>query len=212
MVSSNGETIMGMMMIKAAAAAAAAMVGLGLAAAYAVPVSMPTGGRSTQPVGHYDFCMRSPAECTPTRGGMRAPVELTRGLWADLIEVNNLVNMTVVPMTDMEIWGREEHWSYPVDGIGDCEDFVLEKRRILMEKGLHPRDLLITVVRQPNGDGHAVLTVRTSLGDFILDNLEPRILAWHDTEYEFLKRQSERDPGAWLSIHDGRSMAVGSVR
>ena len=67
------------------------------------------------------------------------------------------------------------------------------------------------MVRQPNGDGHAVLTVRTSHGDFILDNLEPRVLAWTDTEYTYLKRQSERNSGAWVAIDDDRNVAVGSV-
>ena len=176
----------------------------------AAPIFMPTGGLSAQPVGHYELCQRAPEECnqfTPNA----APVELTRELWATLIEVNNAVNTMVAPLTDTEIWGVEEWWSYPVDGIGDCEDYVLEKRRMLMAKGVPAGSLLITVVRQPNGDGHAVLTVHTSLGDFVLDNLEPRILDWTDTEYEYLKRQSARNSGMWVSIEDGRSVAVGSV-
>jgi len=58
-----------------------------------------------------------------------------------------------------------------------------------------------------------VLTVRTSRGEFILDNLEPRVLAWADTEYSYLKRQSERNSGTWVTINDGRNeVAVGSVR
>ena len=68
------------------------------------------------------------------------------------------------------------------------------------------------VVRQKNGDGHAVLTVRTSNGDYILDNLEPRILAWTDTDYTFLKQQSARNSGVWVSIDDDRNVAVGSVK
>jgi predicted transglutaminase-like cysteine proteinase len=80
-----------------------------------------------------------------------------------------------------------------------------------MQLGVPAGDLLVTVARQPNGDGHAVLTVRTSQGDFILDNLESRILAWDQTEYTYLKRQSDRNSGAWVSINDGRAVAVGSV-
>lgn len=172
---------------------------------------MPGGDRTTQPVGHYEFCQRLPGECAQKSSRAR-PVELTRKLWAQMIEINNTVNTTIVPKTDMEIWGVEEFWSYPDAGVGDCEDFALEKRRRLMAIGVSPASLLITVVRQPNGDGHAVLTVRTSLGDFVLDNLEPKILAWTDTEYQFLKRQSERHSGMWVSIEDSRNMAVGSVR
>lgn len=178
-------------------------------AASAAPVFMETTGRTTQPVGHYEFCTTAPAECQQ-KTARPGPVELTRSLWAAMVDINNRVNLGVQPATDMEMWGQEELWSYP-DLFGDCEDYVLEKRRQLLELGVHASNLLITVVRQPNGDGHAVLTVNTSLGDFILDNLEPRILAWTDTDYRFLKRQSEQHSGLWVSINDGRSVAVGTV-
>jgi len=117
----------------------------------------------------------------------------------------------IAPRTDQEMWGQEELWSYP-DRQGDCEDYVLEKRRQLIRLGVPAGNLLITVVRQRNGDGHAVLTMRTSLGDFVLDNLEPKILAWTDTDYQFLKRQSERNSGVWVAVRDSRNVAVGSVR
>lgn len=189
-----------------------AMFGLGglIGTAQASEAFMPTAGRTTQPVGHYNLCQRLPEECGQ-KTAERAPVQLTRALWAAMIDINNAVNMEVTPLTDMEIWGQEEYWSYP-DGQGDCEDYALEKRRRLMALGVPASDLLITVARQPNGDGHAVLTVRTSRGEFVLDNLESRVLAWADTEYTFLKRQSERNSGVWVQINDGRAEAVASVR
>jgi predicted transglutaminase-like cysteine proteinase len=171
---------------------------------------MMTGGRTTQPIGHYEFCQREPQECLQKTSNSR-PVQLTRNLWAEMIGINNAVNTKVTPRTDAEMWGQEEYWSFP-DGVGDCEDYVLEKRRELMADGVPASSLLITVVRQPNGDGHAVLTVRTSTGDYILDNLEPRVLAWRETPYTYLKRQSEKNSGAWVSIADGHATAVGSVR
>lgn len=171
---------------------------------------MHTGARTTQPVGHYELCRTIPAECrmaTP----QQAPVPLTRKLWAAMVDVNNSVNTMITPETDMEMWGKEEVWSYP-DRVGDCEDYVLEKRRALMQRGVPAGNLLITVVRQPNGDGHAVLTVHTSNGDYVLDNLEPRILSWSDTDYTYLKRQSQRNSGQWVAIDDDRNVAVGSVK
>lgn len=180
-------------------------------AASATEIFMHTGGRTTQPVGHYEFCQATPVECrqaTPKQ----PPITLTRKLWAAMVDINNRVNTAVTPKTDMEIWGKEEVWSYPDSGVGDCEDYVLEKRLLLMNVGVPAGSLLITVVRQPNGDGHAVLTVHTSNGDYILDNLEPRIMAWSDTDYTFLKRQSERNSGVWVSINDDRNVAVGSVK
>jgi predicted transglutaminase-like cysteine proteinase len=186
-----------------------AALGLTSGTAFAAP-GMVTGGRTTQPIGHYEFCQRYRGECAQ-RTSATAPVELTRQLWSELITVNNRVNQRVEPRTDMEMWGKQEVWSYP-ERVGDCEDYVIEKRRELMAAGLPAGSLLITVVRQPNGDGHAVLTVRTSAGDYILDNLEGRVLAWQDTEYTYLKRQSETNSGSWVSINDGRAVAVGSVK
>ena len=190
---------------------AAIASGFGAWEAGAAEVFMRTGGRTTQPVGHYEFCQREPGECHQ-RTAARPPVELTRKLWSAIVDINNRVNATVEPRTDMEIWGQDEIWSYPTK-VGDCEDYALEKRRQLMRIGVPAGDLLMTVARQPNGDGHAVLTVRTSRGDFILDNLEPRVLAWTNTEYSYLKRQSERSSGTWVAITDSRSsVAVGSVK
>jgi predicted transglutaminase-like cysteine proteinase len=186
------------------------MLAIAPTGAFAADTSMPTGGRTSQPVGHYEFCKRMPAECADRTRDSR-PIELTRKLWDSMVAINQEVNATVIPRTDYEIWGREEYWSYPTD-VGDCEDYVLEKRRLLMKVGVPASNLLITVVRQTNGDGHAVLTVETALGDFILDNLESRVLAWTDTDYRYLKRQSNRDSSVWVSIGDDRNVAVGSVR
>lgn len=180
-------------------------------AAEAADAFMKIGGRTSQPVGHYEFCLREPDECRQeTAGG--APVELDRQLWATIVEVNDRVNQAVIPRTDMDIWGREELWSFPTR-VGDCEDYAIEKRRRLMSAGIPAGDLLLTVARQPDGEGHAVLTVRTSRGDFILDNLQPRVMPWSESNYTFLKRQSSRSSGAWVAVSDSRgTTAVGSVR
>jgi len=97
-----------------------------------------------------------------------------------------------------------EKWSYPDDGYGDCEDYVLLKRRTLMEAGWPREALLITVVRDRKGDGHAVLTVKTDQGEFVLDNQVQEILPWSETNYRFVKRQSQSDPNQWVSIGDPR--------
>ena len=75
----------------------------------------------------------------------------------------------------MQQFGREEVWAYPTTE-GDCEDFVLLKRRKLINRGWPVGSLLVTVVRQKNGDGHAVLTVLTDRGDLVLDNLNPQVV------------------------------------
>ncbi|MCG7505158.1 transglutaminase-like cysteine peptidase [Mesorhizobium retamae] len=190
--------------------AVAALVGA-VGTAKAGGDSMPTGARTTQPVGHYQLCKQLPEECSQ-RTAKGAPIELSRKLWATMISINNGVNTKVKPVTDLEAYGVEEYWAYPDQGYGDCEDYALEKRRQLMKAGVPAGDLLITVARQPNGDGHAVLTVRTSMGDFVLDNLQPKVLLWSATPYTYLKRQSETNSGVWVTITDGRADAVASVR
>jgi predicted transglutaminase-like cysteine proteinase len=171
---------------------------------------MITGGQTSQPVGHYEFCRRFSDECSErSSGGSR--VRLTPALWNELVAVNASVNLTIKAATDDEIFGRAEYWAYP-DIAGDCEDMVLAKRRTLIEKGWPAGTLLITVVRQVNGEGHAVLTVLTDRGDLILDNLEPRILVWSETDYTYVKRQSETYAGAWMAIDDARMTSVGSTR
>jgi predicted transglutaminase-like cysteine proteinase len=57
--------------------------------------------------------------------------------------------------------GGEVGAPHPRDPISiqpiDCEDYVLLKRRMLMQAGWPREALLVTVVRDKKGDGHAVL-------------------------------------------------------
>jgi predicted transglutaminase-like cysteine proteinase len=189
------------------------LIGVGLAQA-ANPASnspwMSTGERTSQPIGHYEFCERYPAECKIVSRNTNV-LKLTPKLWQQIIAVNDSVNTRIKPATDMEVWGREEYWEYPVTA-GDCDDYMLEKQRELMALGIPANTLLFTVVRQPNGDGHAVLTVRTDRGDFFLDYLDERVLAWNKTDYTYLKRQSTANSGSWVSIKDDRDILVGSIK
>ena len=171
-------------------------------------LSMKTGGVTSQPIGHYEFCQSHKSEC---RAGVRtAPAKVTDFGWSIVREINASVNRDITPMTDKELHGVDEIWSYP-DGAGDCEDFVLLKRRMLMEKGFAAGDLLITVVRKPDGEGHAVLTLRTAQGDYILDNLNNEVKLWTETPYRYLKRQASFHAGRWVSIENGDAVMVSSV-
>ncbi len=121
-----------------------------------------------------------------------------------MVDINNQINLAVTPVTDLEYYKKEEHWTYP-KRYGDCEDYALLKRYMLIQKGWPTSSLLITVVKQLSGDGHAVLTVRTDHADYILDNLEMKIKPWNKTAYRYLKRQSARHSGKWTRITDKRT-------
>ena len=155
------------------------------------------------PIGWIDFCASYAGECATTPTTPR-DIVLTPRAFKDLARVNKWVNDTIKPMTDMEHWGVIERWSYPDDGYGDCEDYVLLKRRLLMQAGWPREALLITVVRDKKDEGHAVLTVKTDRGEFILDNQVGDILQWSETGYRFVKRQSQHDPNVWVSLGDPR--------
>lgn len=170
-----------------------------------------TTGPTSIPIGHLDFCQRYHEECG-AHPGVSPAAGLTQPLWDQLVDVNNRINAEIIPVTDSEYYNVGEFWDYP-DGYGDCEDFALAKRRELIELGWHPSTLLLSVVRQQNGDGHAVLLVRTDHGDLILDNLISTIHVWHETPYQFVKRQSQAHAGEWVQIDDGRQVVtVASTR
>jgi predicted transglutaminase-like cysteine proteinase len=183
--------------------------GSGTAATTNLPPFMATGAVTAQPIGHFEFCQSHPAECSVI-SSTAVRVRITTERWNELTAINAKVNRTIVPATDMEIYGREEWWTYPGDE-GDCEDVALLKRFDLIQKGWPVGSLLITVVKRPNGEGHAVLTVLTDRGDMLLDNLDGRIRLWSETPYTFVKRQSEYNSGQWTAIQDTRAPLVGST-
>ncbi|MBX9845027.1 MAG: transglutaminase-like cysteine peptidase [Xanthobacteraceae bacterium] len=199
------------------AALAAAMIAISGAASSAAaerPVYVSIGGQARPPIGWVEFCNEHAKECATTASEPR-DVVLTAKVWKDLVRVNRWVNEQIKPITDMDHWGVVERWSYPDDGQGDCEDYVLLKRRMLMQAGWPREALLITVVRDKKGDGHAVLTVKTDKGEFILDNQAEEILLWSETGYRFVKRQSQGNPNQWVSLGDTRpavSTAAASTR
>jgi predicted transglutaminase-like cysteine proteinase len=166
-----------------------------------------TGEVTRPPIGWVDFCAEHTFECKVAPSAPR-DVVLTNKTWTDLVRINKWVNENVKPMTDMDHWGVVEKWSYPDDGYGDCEDYALLKRRMLTEAGWPREALLMTVVRERSGDGHAVLTVKTDKGEFILDNQEEKILLWSETSYRYVKRQSQSDPNRWVSLGDPRPTAA----
>lgn len=171
---------------------------------------MNTTGRTSQPIGHYEYCKIYTSDCS-IRTSSTKPMKLTRKRWGEMVAINSHSNRTVAPVTDLEYYNREEYWTYPKN-YGDCEDYVLLKRKMLMEAGWPASNLLITVVTQPSGDGHAVLTVRTDKADYALDNMNEKILPWNKTEYRYLKRQSTRHSGRWETIDDPRHSVVGAIK
>jgi predicted transglutaminase-like cysteine proteinase len=146
------------------------------------------------------FCNQQPLECS-VDPSEPATIVLTQEIWAALRDVNRHVNSTIVAVSDQDHWGEADRWDYPDDGLGDCEDMQLLKRRLLIEMGLPRRALRMTVVIDEQGAGHAVLRVLTDRGDLILDNKRDDVLPWQQTGYLYVKGEGT-DSAAWVWFGD----------
>lgn len=156
------------------------------------------GGRATPTRGWVEFCAKLPQECA-VDATEPASLTLTLEAWETVIAVNERVNATVKAMSDRDHWGVQDRWDFPDDGIGDCEDIQLLKRKLLVEAGLPRRALRMSVVFDDLGEGHAVLMLLTDRGEFILDNKRDAVLPWNETRYTYLKREGSDGP-AWVSL------------
>ncbi len=159
-------------------------------------------GETLPPVGYVNFCANNKSECAGYNVGEQLAASrmgMTPDRWNMLYQVNTYVNGKIKPVSDQELYGEAERWVYPTTA-GDCEDFVLLKKRALEKLGVSPKNLQITVVLDERNEGHAVLMVATEEGDYILDNRRNDILLWNDANYTFLKRQSAKNPRQWVAL------------
>lgn len=173
----------------------AAVVVLGGLASH--PVSADPERRAEAPTGWQALCARETALCEHHNRVLEPPA-LTLERRDQLERVNREVNHAIVYKTDLKHLGVEEFWSFPINGTGDCEDFVLEKRRRLMELGWPRAALLISVVVAYNGEWHAVLTAETDAGPLVLDNMTDLVLPPEKTGHRFHSAQSREHPNRWV--------------
>ena len=160
-------------------------------------------GAATPLPGWTQYCLRFPADCA-VNPAEASTIPLDARTWTRIVTVNRQVNEAIRPLSDQEHWGVGDRWDLPTDGSGDCEDYQLLKRKLLVEAGFPARALRMTVVIDDEGEGHAVLMVRTDRGDFILDNKRNAVLPWHQTGYVYVKREGQTS-ACWVSL--GRSTA-----
>ena len=174
------------------------------------PANAITFGKSLPPVGYVEFCSYGQAECK-TKSSKAGQLAMSPENWNLLVQVNTYVNGKIKPVNDLDFYGVAEKWVYPTSS-GDCEDYVLLKKRYLQSMGFAASEMLITVLLDENGSGHAVLTIVSDNGDFILDNRRDEIMRWDQTAYKFLKRQSQQDPKQWVSLQKSSTQVLASTK
>lgn len=157
-----------------------------------VGMILPAFAGSAVPVprGFQIMCIDHPAEC---RGGGANQVAYSTKLVALLQQVNGEVNRRIEPVGNETI----DVWSVNVTR-GDCEEYVLAKRRALINDGI-PASALSIVYALRNGGGHAILAVHTSKGSFALDNKTGRIKPLYSTGYRLVS-MSGPNPRVWQRL------------
>lgn len=148
----------------------------------------PVAAGSKAPLGYQLMCLKTPAEC---QGGGASSVKATTGMMATLKRVNARVNSAIAPRND----GAADVWNASATS-GDCEDYVLAKRRALIKAGLPASALRIAHVKTRRGEGHAILVVKTSNGDFVLDNLNTSVRPLSQSGYRIVS-MSGANPREW---------------
>jgi predicted transglutaminase-like cysteine proteinase len=148
--------------------------------------------------------MQYPADCEV--GGVSFPdggVRMTLPRWIELLEINRDVNLAIVPERNLGgILG--ERWVINPKS-GDCNDYAVTKRHELIQRGWPSSALLLAEVVTTWGEHHLILVVRTEEGDFVADNLTPRLRQWSETRYRWLRVQSPENPMFWAKVN-GRAV------
>jgi predicted transglutaminase-like cysteine proteinase len=162
-------------------------------------------GSTEPPPAFVRFCEEYPEECAAaSRAEGRVPA--SPKLLTEIDQINTRVNHTIRPEEDLKHYGIADYWTLPADGRGDCEDYALLKRHELIKLGWPSSALLMTIVSDEKGQGHAVLTARTGAGDFILDNKVDEVRLWYRAPYQFLLRQSYLNPRVWMDLDPARDV------
>jgi predicted transglutaminase-like cysteine proteinase len=187
-----------LVLLTAAFAAENASTKIGVLPALPAAARLPATATAKPTPARVEFCQRHPAECSIDLSEP-ATIKLNRETWSTIRAVNRRVNASITPISDQDHWGVPDRWDLAEDGYGDCEDIQLVKRKLLAERGLPRRAMRMTVVIDYQGDGHAVLMLRTDRGDFILDNKTDAVLPWDKTRYLFSKREGQAS-SAWVSL------------
>ncbi|MFO3797509.1 MAG: transglutaminase-like cysteine peptidase [Anaerolineales bacterium] len=158
-----------------------------MASLIAIALASPVNAASKAPLGFQLLCLQQPQEC---RGGGSSSVSLTDSLLSVIERVNSQVNRAIRPQNDRagDVWTVGAR-------AGDCEDYVLTKRRALINAGLPPSALRIAYVKAQGVD-HAILVVKTDVSDLVLDNLASNIVPLRSTGYRLIAISSA-DPMIW---------------
>jgi predicted transglutaminase-like cysteine proteinase len=148
------------------------------------------------PLPYIKFCLRKPWRCAPS--DQVSQIALDDVHRTELERIHSDVNREIVPLIHpLNIsnlpWDDEA-------SAGHCDDYALAKRSRLLDRGYPSSALLLAVAIVRDGSHHLVLVVVTDRGDYVLDNLQSRIVRWDELPYRWVMRSMPRNPQHWQAI------------
>jgi predicted transglutaminase-like cysteine proteinase len=129
-----------------------------------------------------------------------ATFALDREGWRTVNRVNRRLNREIRHVEDLDLHGRTDLWTQPVNARGDCEDYVLAKRQALIEAGVPAQALSIAIVETRWGETHAVLLLASDRGEYVLDSLSPWVTRWDRVDYRWRERQARGGTFDWVRV------------
>lgn len=167
------------------------------------------GEPALAPMAWTVFALKHPEQAVAADPRVLAPgtvagIQMAR---TELARVNGRVNQGILPRPSngdpMEPWlilpiGPETG----TKPTGDCHDYAVTKRAMLLALGWPSSCLLLAEVIAPEVPSmhHLVVVARTSQGDLILDNLAPGTPLWWVRGFAWVRVQSPADPNLWCEV------------
>ena len=181
----------------------------GVFGSVAIPMrNFPVAGRWAAVYGEIGGC-NGAVDCGKNGSAL---AELTRSArdkkFLDKLDaVNRTINRLITYRKDEAVYGNIDYWATPAEiltrGVGDCEDFAILKMAALIEAGVPAQSMSMVVLQDRSRNVfHAVLSVATQSGTFILDNLSNTVA--RDAAYRsYVPLYSFSTDRAW--IHGART-------
>lgn len=132
-----------------------------------------------------------------------------KGFRDKLSFVNSSINRLIAYRKDSVVYGKLDYWAKPSEILehraGDCEDFAILKMAALLRAGIPAESMSLVVLQDRRRKFfHAVLSVSTASGAFILDSLGNAVLRDSDLP-DYVPLYSFSTDRAW--IHGSKSGA-----
>ena len=164
------------------------------------------GGGVLPPFAYIQFCVHHASACKDTKGRVAtidgSKVAMTATRQHELTDVNSSVNAYI----HSKARGIGERWTAG-GKFGDCNSYALTKRAKLIAAGWPSSALSLTVVKTSWGEGHLVLSVHTSAGVMVLDNLSHTVRPLSQVPYHLVAMQG----GSALQWGTGTDGAANTV-